>query len=995
MNFEEYKQSGRATYGRFVEAVRRILEEMLKQHDLVAYSVSGRAKEASSLLKKLVDRNIDPAEQIEELIKDLAGCRIVFLTNSQVDRFNNTGALHENFEIIDVNVHHPVPGTDSETRLFDSTNYLVRLKPDRLALAEYRAFSDMRIEIQVQTLLNHAWAEMGHDTIYKEPKLENLGKARMTAIGERMNRVMQEHLKPAGYDFDKIAGDFRRLVDADAAAVATVAVIRNPADNNAIDNALEKYADLVLPHYDEPDREFLEILDPLVICVEKSRDNDVVPVETGFGTYPGRTSLDVARRVSELLSRYRYLEPVRTFHLLLRLWRGAADEDERAIWRELAKTFAGHNTTVWKKVGPAVQDIIVQQIGAIELEDVKASTPVLAEMLGELLSPEAQGASWRSDSVSLERGAVKASDVMRRIRSAALDYLEAWLADAADDSERREILRAMRRATRAPDAGNMDAALARLILEDTTRVLTISRRSLPQWGLELLRKCEIDALHIFHRFYRLREDLAGDAELAAEHARFLEAHAALREALNAEARYQLYKTLVGYDSVRPDAWDGDFFDPQKTDEWRRRRYDEIVATIAPDGIDAWIDTVEEFTAEVGYDGGNLIPMRDFLRRLAAAKPAVAIAMLDRVNDKRSSFISSMLHGLDDAGRGADSLRLVERWIGQGAFLRPISDYLRFKTAPDSRILAALVGRAMVNKEAETLATGATVAAIWYEKAPDRDLIETAFLPAVSYFRKARIPHWIKLLWTPQDHGLVAALSREEAADLLESFIDIRDVDHSIVRILGAVAGNFPDLAIDFFSRRIAISRTRRSAEFDAVPFDAYDIAEIFGPHAALLIPAMRKSFSEVPEYFSYRGGRLISHAFPELVQDAAQALSEIARGGTEDDLKFVLKTLAAYDGADTIYAVCMDVVEQLEVGDKLLSRVKNVLEQTGVVAGEFGFVEAYGQQRDLINQWRDDPRPKVRDFARAQARELEQTMAWEQRRASRDEAQRRRDWGEE
>lgn len=131
------------------------------------------------------------------------------------------------------------------------------------------------------------------------------------------------------------------------------------------------------------------------------------------------------------------------------------------------------------------------------------------------------------------------------------------------------------------------------------------------------------------------------------------------------------------------------------------------------------------------------------------------------------------------------------------------------------------------------------------------------------------------------------------------------------------------------------------------------------------------------------------------MQDAAQALSEIARGGTEDDLKFVLNTLAAYDGADTIYPVCMDVVEQLEVGDKLLSRVKNVLEQTGVVAGEFGFVEAYGQRRDLINQWRDDPRPKVRDFARAQARELEQTMAWEQRRASRDEAQRRRDWGEE
>jgi ppGpp synthetase/RelA/SpoT-type nucleotidyltranferase len=158
-------------------------------------------------------------------IKDLAGCRIVFLTNSQVERFNNTGALHENFEVLSVNVHHPVPGTDTETKLFDSTNYLIRLKPDRLALTEYRAFDGMRAEIQIQTLLNHAWAEMGHDTIYKEPKLTRLGGGQMTAIGERMNKVMQDHLIPAGHDFDKIARDFRRLLKADGAAEATLNAI--------------------------------------------------------------------------------------------------------------------------------------------------------------------------------------------------------------------------------------------------------------------------------------------------------------------------------------------------------------------------------------------------------------------------------------------------------------------------------------------------------------------------------------------------------------------------------------------------------------------------------------------------------------------------------------------------------------------------------------------------------------------------------------------------
>ena len=247
MTFEEYQQDGRTRYLALVDAIQNILQHMLIQHGLMAHTITGRAKEVGSLAKKLKNRGIDPADAIDERLKDLAGCRVVFLTNSQVEAFNHTGALHENFEVLDVNVHHPVPGTDTETKLFDSTNYLVCLKPERLALPEYRAFAGLRAEIQIQTLLNHAWAEMGHDTIYKEPNLKHLGAARMADIGERMNRVMQAHLVPAGHDFDKIASDFRRLVQADGAVDAVTATIVAPQDNNALEDALETYADLVLP----------------------------------------------------------------------------------------------------------------------------------------------------------------------------------------------------------------------------------------------------------------------------------------------------------------------------------------------------------------------------------------------------------------------------------------------------------------------------------------------------------------------------------------------------------------------------------------------------------------------------------------------------------------------------------------------------------------------------------------------------------------------------
>lgn len=270
MTFEEYQLAGRARYLALVDVIQNILRQALGQHDLVAHTITGRAKEIASLLKKLGDRKIPLDREMDE-IKDLAGCRIVFLTNSQVERFNNTGALHENFEVLNVNVHHPVPGTNTETKLFDSTNYLVRLKPDRLVLPEYRQFQGLRAEVQIQTLLNHAWAEMGHDTIYKEPKPTHLGAARMTQIGERMNRVMQDHLIPAGHDFDKIARDFRRLMEANEAAEPTLAMIESADNNKDLEDALETYTDLVLPHFDKPEEEFSRRLDALVDAAERSR----------------------------------------------------------------------------------------------------------------------------------------------------------------------------------------------------------------------------------------------------------------------------------------------------------------------------------------------------------------------------------------------------------------------------------------------------------------------------------------------------------------------------------------------------------------------------------------------------------------------------------------------------------------------------------------------------------------------------------------------------
>lgn len=50
---------------------------------------------------------------------------------------------------------------------YQNIHYLVRLKQQRAGLAEYERFAKAVAEVQVRTILQHAWAEIEHDIQYK------------------------------------------------------------------------------------------------------------------------------------------------------------------------------------------------------------------------------------------------------------------------------------------------------------------------------------------------------------------------------------------------------------------------------------------------------------------------------------------------------------------------------------------------------------------------------------------------------------------------------------------------------------------------------------------------------------------------------------------------------------------------------------------------------------------------------------------------------------
>ena len=81
-----------------------------------------------------------------------------------------------------------------------SVHYIMQLSEKRLGLSEYKLFANLKCEVQVRTLLQHAWAEIEHDRNYKfSGVLPKEIKRRFYLVAGVLELMDNE--------FDKLSGD--------------------------------------------------------------------------------------------------------------------------------------------------------------------------------------------------------------------------------------------------------------------------------------------------------------------------------------------------------------------------------------------------------------------------------------------------------------------------------------------------------------------------------------------------------------------------------------------------------------------------------------------------------------------------------------------------------------------------------------------------------------------------------------------------------------------
>ncbi|PEF53888.1 hypothetical protein CON56_02530 [Bacillus thuringiensis] len=155
-------KNNKPLYEALAKKVESIIKDVLDQNGLTYYLITSRSKDLDSFANKAKkDKYADPKNEI----KDLAGIRVITFVRSEVEACKN--AIKPLFKLDNNHSIDKGKALGIDKVGYRSVHFVAELTEDRLQLPDFKPFEGMCFEIQIRTILEHAWADISHDRSYK------------------------------------------------------------------------------------------------------------------------------------------------------------------------------------------------------------------------------------------------------------------------------------------------------------------------------------------------------------------------------------------------------------------------------------------------------------------------------------------------------------------------------------------------------------------------------------------------------------------------------------------------------------------------------------------------------------------------------------------------------------------------------------------------------------------------------------------------------------
>ena len=209
-----------ASYEAITGQFQSMLSLLLQNQSLHIHSISGRTKDQLSLANKITRHN-NKYRRLDD-ITDLCGIRIITYYEDEVDKI--AAFIRKNFSIDKENSIDKRQKLAPDQFGYTSLHLIVNLPINAKGICRGACEKICKVEVQIRSILQHAWAEIEHDLEYKNPS--------------GTSRQIRRHLSRRASLLELADEEFRGIRDeVDAAPEKSLPTAAKPAVYQAADAA--------------------------------------------------------------------------------------------------------------------------------------------------------------------------------------------------------------------------------------------------------------------------------------------------------------------------------------------------------------------------------------------------------------------------------------------------------------------------------------------------------------------------------------------------------------------------------------------------------------------------------------------------------------------------------------------------------------------------------------------------------------------------------------
>ncbi len=983
---KEYERKEPPLYTEFSTTVKNILEIFIKESGL-KFQVFNRAKDKNSLSIK-IDQKLKEGKVYTKLddIEDLAGVRIVFYLESDKKRFIKLFIQ----EFRDCIVDHQ---TQYNPKGYRGDHFIFRFDESRSNSIEYRKFKNLKCEIQVSTVLFHAWSEVEHDIIYKpegdEQLLKSLG---LDDLKESFEELMAKHITAATFQLDYLNLKYKSIIKAGRILSSDfLKDIETSESNDEIYELLSVVGDF---YYKKPE----EILAISSLVISKKPIASRIIYRFDDGDLYGKSHIDILEKSIEMLSSIRYFRPNEALNLLAQL---STHEDlkirEKAL--SVVKKFAQYDYSVLtkSKLGYQPQRMILDFILAWSPEKSIQHFDFVEIAIKELLSSSVEGTEMNDEkTLTIRFAAVDPTDYLKKIRRDTIDFVCNLYEKTSELQVKLRQVKILEEVTSTPHNVKYGDNITEMIREDLEylvvkyqKIIFGDTKDKIVANLGVAKEIE-DRLYWVNKWGENR----------------IKSSVVLRDKILSDESYNLLRLLVGNAIIeQEDDW-------KVAEKSRNEKLDSLMAAIDDSNYGDWSSKLDKITSQnKTISDWEFGPLRIFLQRLAKLKPDIAVRILELSYQNSSSlryFIGAFLNGFR-LGKHFTQwdwcvAKIVEekdapsvKAIVYSLHLPDNADlaHLRYE---DTKILSDIVKRdnnftfldpeerelhhALINTLSRDYECNPELfEQLIFDELKNNPKYSDLFLSQMSFILWKK---WID----------IEKLKKGTISFFIDEMIVAHDLDWHMQGLLLAIGKHKGlEVVMDVFQKRIIrdIKRKEKKSKlsadtrFDAIPYH--------------FNPELQNFIAEHPDYPKVAGEwvskmtidwSIYNWNVGEFLQRIGKNFNDIVmqliNKGDDDSLMKAARALYSIYGAD--FGVCMEIVRKTSNKD-ILSQIRSCMYGTGVVGGEHGIAKAYKAKAESLEKYKDDQNERVRRFAREMIKDFQESATREFNRAD-DEGQKRK-----